>query len=658
MLRTRNRVLATQKRRSRLSDKFRYRAKPRIESLEQRRLLTAQPIEVTNNADDGDGSLRAAVELANATPGPDTIVFANDVRGTIELDPDNGALLVTDDLTIRGPGVNRLSVSGGDATRVFGVLPEALIDTPFQTPSLAQLESSPELSIKQLTIADGLATDALGFDPTNPATAVFAFGGGIYNMGGEVSLDRVAMVGNAAENVVTAGGAVANEFGGSLDVTRSSFSENVSAGFLIGVGGAITSDLGPTTDGVTTGQPEVSIDRSRFTDNRAQAALGYIDGVEFSGAGVGGAVLNVTGVMEISRSHFESNVAQGGTGAAGDTSAGPAFGGAVASGDASPFGFGESELSIRRSTFVGNAAIGGDSGADGIDGGEARGGAVSINSGSEGRFLQNVFTDNQSLGGDGGMDANGGIANGGGVATAGDADLQLIRNRFSNNRAAGGSGAGTGFSAAGRGGGLGIDQIELAGFFPGPASVEIIGDRYDGNVAVGAGGGIFNDGTLAIENGRLSNNRAIGESTSLIDFFPGYVFQAGALGGGLSNIGSVTLTDTSLVANKAIGADGGVGPLFTSTGTATYPGLAVGGGLHNLNIATATDSHFEANESLGGNRNQGSFAGVANGGGVYNDGAFTAIDSSFIGNVAAAVTAMLVISSSVPVSVPASQAEV
>ena len=70
--------------------------------------LHAATITVTNTNDSGPGSLRQA--LASANNG-DTINFA--VTGTIALGLTSEVLGVTKNLTISGPGADRLSIDGG-----------------------------------------------------------------------------------------------------------------------------------------------------------------------------------------------------------------------------------------------------------------------------------------------------------------------------------------------------------------------------------------------------------------------------------------------------------------------------------------------------------------------------------------------------------------
>src|SRR5262245_41737675 len=90
---------------------------PRLEVLECRTLPST--FTVLDLADSGPGSLRQAVLDANGNPGADQIGFAPELSGTIAL--TNGQLNITDDLTIDGPGADRLAVSGNDSSRGFQI---------------------------------------------------------------------------------------------------------------------------------------------------------------------------------------------------------------------------------------------------------------------------------------------------------------------------------------------------------------------------------------------------------------------------------------------------------------------------------------------------------------------------------------------------------
>src|SRR2546423_14073645 len=112
--------------------------RPGLEALEARCLPST--FTVLNLLDSGPDSLRAAVVAANANPGPDAINFAT--TGTIAL--TSGQLNITDSLTINGPGVNSLTVSGNHVSRVF------------------ELAGNPTVSIAGLTVANGWTIDSPG----------------------------------------------------------------------------------------------------------------------------------------------------------------------------------------------------------------------------------------------------------------------------------------------------------------------------------------------------------------------------------------------------------------------------------------------------------------------------------------------------------------
>lgn len=90
-----------------------------VESLEDRTLLTA--FTVLNTDDSGAGSLRDAIEAANANVGADTITFDASLAlagKTIVLTDE---LLISDDLTITGLGANLLTLDGNNNTRIFNI---------------------------------------------------------------------------------------------------------------------------------------------------------------------------------------------------------------------------------------------------------------------------------------------------------------------------------------------------------------------------------------------------------------------------------------------------------------------------------------------------------------------------------------------------------
>ena len=162
-------------------------SRPRLEVLEDRTLLSTDIVSNTN--DSGKGSLRATISSASSG---DTIEFASGVTGEIVL---SGALAITQNLDIEGPGAGILTISGGHFYQVFNV------------------EQNLTVTIAGVTIANG-----------NSDT-----GGGIYNRG-TLTLTNCALAGNSAEY---AGGAITNE--GTLTMTNCTISGNSVESF--GAGG-------------------------------------------------------------------------------------------------------------------------------------------------------------------------------------------------------------------------------------------------------------------------------------------------------------------------------------------------------------------------------------------------------------------------------------
>src|SRR5262245_38996289 len=169
---------------------------PRLEALEGRTVPSTFLVE--NLADSGPGSLRQAVLDANsaAYPGADVINFADGLQGTIAL--GGVPLSITDQLTIEGPGAERVAVSGTDTSRVLEI----------GTGVAAVLDG--------LTITRGQAED----------------GGGIYNAGtlivSHCTLSANRALGGAGRDA--RGGGIFNAAPAVLTVTHSLFTGNRAVG--------------------------------------------------------------------------------------------------------------------------------------------------------------------------------------------------------------------------------------------------------------------------------------------------------------------------------------------------------------------------------------------------------------------------------------------
>lgn len=120
---------------------------------------------VTNLDDAGPGSLRDAIDQANALAGPDTIDFQAGLAGGIVL--TSGELAIKDSVDIQGPGASVIAVSGNSSSRVFYLYNgSALLD----------------VTISGLTVTGGDT----------------ASGGGIFDNDENLVLDGVTITGNQA----------------------------------------------------------------------------------------------------------------------------------------------------------------------------------------------------------------------------------------------------------------------------------------------------------------------------------------------------------------------------------------------------------------------------------------------------------------------------
>ncbi len=174
----------------------------------------AAVIQVTANADSGPGTLRKAV--ADASAG-DEITFASSLSGdSIVL--TSGLIAISKNLTITGPGADKLAFSGNDSSRIFRV------------------DSNVTLTLTGLTLRNGKVT---GTTDAGKGGCIFNKGiihltacvirnnrsgyngGGLYNQG-SLYFNRCALLFNTADS---SGGAIAN-VKGYVEMLNSTISAN------------------------------------------------------------------------------------------------------------------------------------------------------------------------------------------------------------------------------------------------------------------------------------------------------------------------------------------------------------------------------------------------------------------------------------------------
>jgi N-acetylneuraminic acid mutarotase len=282
---------------------------------------------VCNTNDSGPGSLRQAI--LNASSG-DTINFAPSVT-TVNL--TSGEELVIDkNLTITGPGANRLTVQRSTyAARIFNIS-----------------SSTATVSISGITISNGYTSDPGGgirsagvltlTDCTisgnfSGTFAGFSEGGGVLNDHGTMTITGCTISNNSVEGI---GGGVLNE-NGTMTITRCTISNNYAdqSGYApseVSEGGGILNDSGGS----------LIITNSTISGNTSYATS--LDVFGQRGFAYGGGVHN-SGSMTI------TNCTISGNSAVGPTSLDTGYGGGISNGG---------NLQITSSTIVHNSATGGN----------------------------------------------------------------------------------------------------------------------------------------------------------------------------------------------------------------------------------------------------------------------------------------------------------
>jgi hypothetical protein len=574
-------------------------AKPWLELLEDRTLPST--LLVTNLHDSGTGSLREAVQAADASPGS-TIAFTSGLHGTIAL--TSGELDITSSVTINGPGANRLSVSGNNASRVV------------------EIAAGLNVSIVGLTISHGSAPDQ---------------GGGILNDGSNLTLSRDDLTKNLVFESATDGarGGAVLSLGGTLTIANCQITGNQALGadgssaFGDANGGGIYIQAGSAT-----------LCNSTLSGNLARGGDNSGDGLALGG-GIFTEVPTSITVCTISDNRARAGV---------NTPNNGAYGGGL--------DIIASSTTIQESTISGNQAVGGNGGT-GAYIGNAEGGA--INSYGTVTISSSTLDQNQAVAGSGGNSGPGNTESfedysfGGAIAnTVGT--ISITSSIFSYNKAVGGNNSiagGTDFGAVGgaEGGalynelgsvatiaGCTFDHNQAIGGDGNSAngSVVLVGEGLGGAIVSGYGSNVFGPNTLTVGSSNFTQNGAQGGNNNTgIGSVAGLV-GVGA-GAGIANYagGTANVSNSNLQDNQARGGDGdlagGIGAVFA--------GLGAGGGIFNFlgNYNSAGYGLFDTSVvAVSGclidlNLAQGGCGGNGEGGGIANVlDATTTVSSSFL----------------------------
>ncbi|WP_406698511.1 choice-of-anchor Q domain-containing protein [Singulisphaera sp. Ch08] len=500
---------------------------PDFESLEGRVVLST--FTVTNANNDGVGSLRTAIDLANADPAQDTIDFASSATGTITLQSALPALSTA--ILLSGPGSSVLTVarSADPSTpefRIFDVMAGAEVAISGLTISGGRVSApgggianAGTLTVTHSTLSGNSADDVgrdigsgggiANFGTLTVTTSTFSgnsadiIGGGIANLSGTVTVTTSTFSGNSAYG----GGGLFNR--GMLTVINSTFSGNSAAS---GGGGGIANSGELTVTGSTLSGNSASYGGGGWGGGIHNASLGTLTVANSTLSGnsadaYGGGIGNLSGTVRVISSTLSGNSASGG-GGIGDASGTLTVTDSTLSGNSASYGGGG--ISIRTGTLtVTNSTLSGNT-AGGSIYTLGYGGGVYNLSGT-------VTATNSTLSGNS-AHYGGGIYSNSGILAVTDSTL-----------------SGNSASLRGFGSGGGIFNTTFG-------MVTITNSTLSGNSADGTGGGISNGGpsdggTLTVINSTLSGNSA----------------GVGSFGGGIFNyVGSVAII-TSLFVNPAGG---------------------------------------------------------------------------------------------------------
>jgi len=446
----------------------RYRRKRRrsiLEHLEDRRVLATYM--VTSLADSGAGSLRGALQSANATGATDVIVFDETLTGTINLGVANGSLQITSPVSIQGPGSGSMTVdanaTSSDKFRVFEIS-----------------DAANDVSITGLTLTGGMVDDG---------------GGGIlFRSADTLTLVDTVVTGNQASS----GGGIYSEYEGSVVLQSSSVSGNTAES---GKGGGIHAVDGDVTltDSTISGNYSYSDGAGIFSQYAGNISItdSQVANNKVTEAGYhGGGIYGANGDITITGSTISGNESKGDGGGVYSYKGSLTISNTTITGNSADYGGGgvfnyEGDLTITSSVFTNNNA---DYGSGGGIGNTA--GRLTI-SGTR-------ITDNQAVGDGGGVATNNGLVDisesliasntatidGGGIASA--TGVVLVTNSTIS-----------GNTSTGRGGGIQADA----------APVRLVHVTLAFNSTGGAGGGIgvVDDSTgesLLIYNSIIASNTA------------------------------------------------------------------------------------------------------------------------------------------------------
>jgi hypothetical protein len=274
--------------------------------------LYAATITVTSTNDSGPGTLRYS--LANAADGDS--IDATGVTGTIVL--TSGELLVTNSVTILGPGATNLAVNGSAASRVLYVGSNTVVNISSLT-----VTNGAGVTGHPFFGGGGLWNDHATLTVSNCVVSgsladVYSRngGGGILNDHGTLTVSGCRLSGNSS-SAASGGGAICNDGSGgtaTLIVNNSTFvgnsAQNGDGGAILnhGFGGSASAQISYSTLSRNSASLFGGAIENRGNGGTASVQIVYSTLSSNTAAG-GGGIDNLFSSMEIINSTLEGNLA-------------------------------------------------------------------------------------------------------------------------------------------------------------------------------------------------------------------------------------------------------------------------------------------------------------------------------------------------------------
>ncbi|MBX7223109.1 MAG: glycoside hydrolase [Blastocatellia bacterium] len=335
---------------------------------------------VTSTADTGAGSLRDTITTAVSG---DIITFNLTLPATITLASE--IAIANKNLTINGPDLGFVTISGGNATRLFNI------------------SGTSNVSFSQLTFSGGSVTGTSSTQVNGGAilhagTGTIAFA--------NCTLSSNTITGFAATGSATsgaaAGAAIANTGGGTVTSSLCTFSSNTTTG------GSNSGSGGPGDafgGAIYQSSGTLTLTSCTFTSNTCTGGQG--SNSRNGQNGNGGAVQVTSGNATITGCTFSANIATGGSCA--NATAGQGNGGA--------FSCTGGSTNMVNCTVSGNTASGGTptSNGGGATKGNGNGGGVNVNSTGTLTLTGCTVANNSATQGNANANGNPGAASGGGM---------------------------------------------------------------------------------------------------------------------------------------------------------------------------------------------------------------------------------------------------